>query len=108
MTQDIPMTKEQGQDSIEHLWQLMKETVPVMISKAGGVKKIGAHKITDAVMRRLFAFGASSSEADKFGRAFVKFAVQSIYAESELRERFKEHPEEKHYYERFWATVSGL
>jgi hypothetical protein len=53
MTQDITMTKEQGKDSIEHLWRLLKETVPAMISKAGGVQKIGAHKITDAVMRRL-------------------------------------------------------
>jgi len=108
MAQDNPMTKEQRQDSIEHLWRLLKETVPVMISKAGGVQKIGAHKITDAVMRRLFAFGAGSSEADKLGRAFVKFAVQSLYAESELRQRFQEHPEERLYYERFWDTVRGL
>jgi hypothetical protein len=108
MTQDIIMTKEQGQDSIEHLWRLLKETVPAMISKAGGVQKIGAHKITDAAMRRLFGFGASSSEADKLGRAFVKFAVQSIYAEAELRQRFREHAEEKLYYERFWYTVRGL
>jgi hypothetical protein len=105
---DITMTKEQGQDSIEHLWRLLKEAVPEMISKAGGVQKIGAHKITDAVMRRLFAFGGGSSEGDRLGRAFVKFAVQSIYAESELRERFKEHPEEKAYYERFWDTVRGV
>jgi hypothetical protein len=108
MTRDVTMTKEQGQDSIEHLWRLLNEAVPAMISKAGGVQKIGAHKITDAVMRRLFGFGASSSEADKLGRAFVKFAVQSIYAESELRLRFNEHPEERLYYERFWDTVRGL
>jgi len=101
----MTMTKEQGQDSIEHLWQVLKEITREMITKAGGVQKIGAHKITDAVMRRLFAFGAGSSEGDKLGRAFVKFAVQSVYAEAELRQRFQEHPQEKLYYERFWDTL---
>jgi hypothetical protein len=101
------MTDGQGQDSIEHLWQVLEEITRDMITKAGGTQKINAHKITDAAIRRLFAFGAASSgEGDRLGRAFVKAAVQSVYAEAELRQRFKEHPQEKLYYERFWSTLN--
>jgi hypothetical protein len=76
-----------------------------MIAKAGGINKIGGHRITDTVIRRLFAFGVGSSEGDRLGRASVKAAVQSVYAEAELRDRFKEHPQEKVYYERFWDAL---
>jgi hypothetical protein len=99
------MTKEQGQDSIEHLWQVLEEITHDMIAKASGINKIGAHRITDTVIRRLFAFGAGSSEGDRLGRAFVKAAVQSVYAEAELRDCFKEHHQEKVYYERFWDAL---
>jgi hypothetical protein len=99
------MTNEQAQDSIEHLWRVLEEITHDMIVKGGGTKKIGALRITDAVIRRLFAVGAGSGESDRLGRAFVKAAVQSLFAEAELRERFKEHPQEKLYYERFWSTL---
>jgi hypothetical protein len=99
------MVKEQGQDSIEHLWRVIGEITRDMIAKAGGVQKIGAHRITDAVIRRIFALAAGSSEGERLGRAFVKAVVQAVYAEAELRQRFKEHPQEKLSYEGFWDTL---
>jgi hypothetical protein len=70
------MPKDQGQDSIEHLWHVINEISRDMIAKSGGVQKIGAHRITDAVIRRIFALTAGSSEGERLGRAFVKAAVQ--------------------------------
>jgi hypothetical protein len=101
------MTKQQGQDSIEHLRLVIEEITRDMIAKAGSPEKVGAHRITDAVIRRIFAFGAGSSEGDRLGRAFVKAAVQAAYAEAELRQRFKEHPQEKLSYEGFWDKLRG-
>jgi len=101
------MPKDQGQDSIEHLRHVINEISRDMIAKSGGVQKIGAHRITDAVIRRIFALGAGSREGEWLGRAFVKAAVQAVYAEAELRQRFKEHPQEKLSYESFWNTLSG-
>jgi hypothetical protein len=86
------MTKEQGHDSIEHLRQMIRESTHDMIATAGGVQKIGAHRITDTLIRRIFALAAGSSEGDRLGRAFVKAVVQALYAEGELRQRFKELP----------------
>jgi len=100
------MTKQQGKDSIEHLRQVLEETARDMITKAGGLEKVGAHRITDAVIRRVFGFAGGSSEGDRLGRAFVKAAVQSVCAEEELRQRFREHPEEKAYYQGFWDKLN--
>ncbi len=99
------LAKDEGQDSIEHLWQVLKEIAREMIAKAGGIEKVGAHRITDAAIRRLFAVGSGSGESDRLGRAFVKAAVQCVCAEAELRQRFKEHPQEKFYYERYWDAL---
>ncbi len=101
------MTEDQEEDSIRHLWRVINEISRDMIAKSGGVQKIGAHRITDAVIRRIFALGAGSSEGERLGRAFVKAAVQAVYAEAELRQRFKEHPQEKLSYESFWDKLSG-
>jgi hypothetical protein len=100
------MAEGQGQDSIEHLWQVISAITRDAIAKSGGVQKIGAVRITDAVMRRVFALGAGSGEGERLGRAFVKAAVQAICAESDLRQRFKEHPQDKLTYEGFWDTLS--
>jgi hypothetical protein len=101
------MPKDQGQDSIEHLWHVINVISRDMIAKSGGVQKIGAHRITDAVIRRIFALGAGSSEGERLGRAFVKAAVQAVYAEAELRQRFREHPQERLSYESFWDTLNA-
>ena len=102
------MPKDKEQDSIEHLWRVISEITRDMILKSGSVQKAGAHRITDAVIRRIFALGAGSGEGERLGRAFVKFAVQAICAEAELRQRFKEHPQEKHSYEAFWELIEGI
>jgi hypothetical protein len=99
------MAKAQGQDSIEHLWQVLRGITQDMITKGGGVEKVGTVRITDAVIRRFFALADGSGPSDRLGRAFVKAAVQSVCAEAELRQRFKEHPQEKLYYERFWDAL---
>jgi hypothetical protein len=57
-------------------------------------------------MRRLCPFGAASNESDRLGRAFVNSAVQSVCAEEELRQRFRAHPQEQFYYERFWDKLN--
>ena len=95
-------TKIKKMISIRHLWRVINEISREMIAKSGGVEEIGAHRITDAVIRRIFALGAGSSEGERLGRAFVKAAVQAVYAEAELRQRFKEHPQESFPYESFW------
>jgi hypothetical protein len=100
------MAKGQEQDSIEHLWQVINDITRDMIAKSGGVQKIGVVRITDAVMRQVFALGAGSSEGERLGRAFVKAVVQAICAEAEVRQRFKEHPQDKLTYEAFWNTLS--
>jgi hypothetical protein len=100
----MPTDKEQ--DSIEHLWQVIRKITRDMIVKSGSVQKAGAHRITDAVIRRIFSLGAGSGEGERLGRAFVKSAVQAICAEAELRQRFKEHPQERLSYEGFWDTLS--
>ena len=46
------------------------------------------------------------SEGERLGRAFVKAVVQAICAEAELRQRFREHPQDKLTYEGFWDTLS--
>jgi hypothetical protein len=101
------MPETQKQDSIEHLWSFISDVTRDMIVKSGGIQKVGAHRITDAVIRRIFALGAGSSEGERLGRAFVKAVVQAVYAEAELRQRFKEHPQEKLSYEGFWDTLSA-
>jgi hypothetical protein len=100
------MTDEQGRDSIDRLREVLEGIARDMITKAGGLEKVGPHRITDAVIRRFFALAAGSSEGDRLGRAFVKAAVQSVCAEEELRQRFREHPQEKLYYEGFWNKLN--
>src|SRR5258708_3346899 len=100
------MSDEQGRDSIDRLRQVLHGIARDMITKAGGLDKVGAHRITDAVIRRFFALAAGASGGDRLGRAVVKAAVQSVCAEEELRQRFREHPQEKLYYERAWDKLS--
>jgi hypothetical protein len=100
------MTDEQRKDSIDHLWHVLEGMAHDMITKAGGLEKVGAHRITDAVIRRMFGLAAGSSEGDRLGRAFVKAAVQAVCAEEELRGRFRAHPQEKLYYEGFWNKLN--
>jgi hypothetical protein len=107
LNKEIIMAKQQGQDSIEHVWLVIEQITRDMIAKAGSPEKVGAHRITDAVIRRIFSLGAASGEGDRLGRAFVKAAVQAVYTEAELRQRFKAYPQEKLSYESFWDTLSG-
>jgi hypothetical protein len=100
------MTDAQGRDSIDRLRQVLDGIARDMIAKAGGLDKVGAHRITDAVVRRVFALTAGSGEGDRLGRAFVKAAVLCVCAEEELRRRFSEHPQERLYYERFWDKLT--
>jgi len=54
-----------AQDAIECLLRVIRQMTLDMIAKAGGIEKIGAHRITDAVIRRLFALVAGSNEGDR-------------------------------------------
>ena len=54
------MPKDKEQDLIQHLWRVISEMSRDMIVKSGSVQKAGVHRITDAVIRRIFALGAGS------------------------------------------------
>jgi hypothetical protein len=88
---ETTMTKEQEQDSIERLKEVLKKpTLEVMKDQ-----NINIHRIAERMVERFAPPSEhSSQEGGELWRAFVKSSVQSIYAEEKLRQHFEKHPGE--------------
>jgi hypothetical protein len=100
---ETTMTKEQEQDSIERLKEVLKKPTLEMMKD----QDINVHRIAERMVER---FGPppsehSSQEGGELCRAFVKSSVQSIYAEEKLRQHFEKHPGEARSYKDFWGRI---
>jgi hypothetical protein len=97
------MTKEQEQDSIERLKQVLKKPTLEMMKD----QNINVHRIAERMVERFAAPSEHSSrEGGELCRAFVKSSVQSIYAGEKLRQHFEKHPGEASSYNVFWGRIT--
>jgi hypothetical protein len=91
----------EGQASIEHLKDVLRKTT-LKIARVGGVD---AHEIADRMVERFASEPHPSQEGAELSKKFVETFVKSVCAEEELRQHFKEHPDERNHYETFWNSV---
>src|SRR5271157_6071710 len=96
------MAKNQAQDSIEHLKEILEKATLDLIGDASGVQRIEAHTVAERMVEK-FASGPSH-EGNQLCREFVETFVKSVHAEKRLSQYLDKHPAEM----RSYKSTTGI